>query len=105
MDKRPAFWMPLIAVMAVHGCLVAIGVGITFIAAFVTDGRLPFLDLVADLMTWALCLPVQVFVDRNRLDLFFMLLPLNSVCYGVAIWAPVYLFRKLKGSGPAEPER
>jgi hypothetical protein len=86
---------------AVHAFLVFLGVVVTFLAVWLRADSPAWLDGVSDVAIAVLCLPLQMLVDIGRVDLFFMLLPVNSALYGLAISLPIWGWRRRRrGSVP-----
>lgn len=96
MKDRPAgeFWLPLVCVMVVHALLVSVTVGLIFSSLYGLPGGRPGVDNITDMLVMFLCLPLTPLVGVGRVDLFFILLPLNTVAYSLLFWLPLYAVRR-----------
>jgi len=71
---------------AVHAAAVLAAVAVNVASAGMNIGGRHGLDAVADVMVLALCLPLAWLAGIGRIDVFFVLLPLNTVLYALVFW-------------------
>lgn len=96
MAKKVKFRNGLLVVAALHAVLVSLSLGLTFLAVRLRETSLA-LNLLSDILVTALCAPLQPLLTASRLDLFFILLPLNTTAYAFLVWLPIYWFRRRQG--------
>ncbi len=86
------WWMLPLWIVSAHACVVVVAVVMSLAAIgsaqFCSGSKLA---VIADSLTTASCLPLQTFLDNGRLDIFFILLPLNSLVYGLVLWGVLRL--------------
>jgi len=90
-------WRVLVFAASIHAAAVVAVLALNVGSAFLNRlGRSP-LDPVADLLAIVFCLPLLPLVHAGRLDLFFVLLPVNTFVYAVAAGLIWLAFRRLRG--------
>ena len=100
MADRKAYWIPWTWVFCIHALLAFIAVGLTVLSVW-SDLRLDvgwqgMLNTVVDFLGVILWVPLQPLLTAGRMDIFFMVLPLNSVLYAFVLWTPVYWARRVR---------
>jgi hypothetical protein len=91
MTERPRTWIVFLWILCVHAVLVTFAVGLNFAAVALRERSPTALDVVSDVLTWILCAPIM---PVQRVDLFFLLLPLNSVVYAGVLCVVWRMFRR-----------
>jgi hypothetical protein len=94
MTERPKARVVFLWILCIHALLVTFSVALNFVAVWLRERALTPLDIVSDVLTEILCLPIMWLLRINRVDLFFVLLPINSLVYALVLCVLWRVFRR-----------
>ena len=93
--RQVAFGRCLLWAVGIHAVIVFVGLVLNFLTVWMGPQSPGILNTVADLWIRVACRPLMPLVAAGRIDVFFVLLPLNSVVYGLVVCVPVTLLRRV----------
>ena len=84
-------------ITVIHAALVIPVLGLNIVTAYREDQTETLLSRLADILGILFWLPINGLIEKDRTDIFFLLIPFNSIVYGLLFAIPLHLCAKQRG--------